>query len=129
MVNPWTSATCTPCYACFQCLPGPLLTLPWYTLLLSACRYVLWDDGSTAWEGLPWGLHNQLNGRQKSLPGVEDLGIGPNGEWWVRFLNGSWRANGLSDSCSDAIDELQADGHEIGSIAFGHDWSWAIRYS
>ena len=33
-------------------------------------HYVEWDDGSSEWLGLPQGLHNQLTGRQKSLPGV-----------------------------------------------------------
>ncbi|GAB4822344.1 hypothetical protein N2152v2_009390 [Parachlorella kessleri] len=90
--------------------------------------YVLWEDGASSWEGLPRQLHNKLNGRQKSLPGVEQLAIGPSGEWFVRFLNGDWRMDGHSDECASAADELQADGYAILSVMFGDDWSWCIQY-
>lgn len=91
-------------------------------------RYVLWEDGRAAWDGLPSRLHNQLNGRQKSLPGVETLSIGPHGEWFVRFLDGSWRSNGMAAGCSLKIAKLQQQGHDIASVVFGEDWTWAILY-
>ena len=92
---------------------------------------MLWDDGDSAWQRLPQTLHNKLNGRQKRLPGVEALFIGPRGEWFVRFLDGSWRTDydTLADSCWAKLCELQGDSHEVTSILFGVRRSWAILYS
>ena len=91
--------------------------------------YVLWEDGTQAWEGLPMRFHNILNGRQKSLPGVEQLAVGPNGEWFVRFLNGSVRMAVQTTSCAATIEELQQAGHSILSVLFGEDWSWCVQYA
>jgi hypothetical protein len=95
--------------------------------------YVMWEDGDSAWEGIPRGLHNQVNGRMNGMPEgaaaatVEELAIGPGEEWFVRYANGDWRMNASQD-VFHAIDELQDQGHEIVSVAFGHDDTWAIRY-
>ena len=90
---------------------------------------MLWEDGSSAWEGLPTRLHNKLNGRQRSLPGVESLSVGPNAEWFVRFADGSWRANGLPDDCSDTVADLQRQGRDIARIVFGDDDAWAVLFT
>ncbi len=89
---------------------------------------MLWEDGTSAWEGLPLKLHNKLNWRQKLLAGVEQLSCGPAGEWFVRFLDGSWQACGLSTRCDNVVDELQRQGYDISNISFGKGWSWAIQY-
>lgn len=91
--------------------------------------YILWEDGCDEWNGVPVDLHNQLNGRQKSLPGVEFLAIGPEGEWFVRFLDGSWKVRLVTDGCTNAIEELQAQGCDVLKVVFGGDSSWAIVYS
>ena len=91
--------------------------------------YILFKDGDWEFFNLPLKLYHQLNGRQKSLPGVEHLTIGPNGEWFVRFEDGSWRCHGQSESCGKTIDELHAEGENIEHIAFGHDSTWLITYS
>ena len=53
--------------------------------------YVQWDDGFAAWEDVPTGLHHQMYSRRRDLPGVENVAMGPNNEWFVRFYDGSWR--------------------------------------
>ena len=95
--------------------------------------YVLWEDGTSSWEGLPWRLQDKLSGRQYqgisySLPGVEQLAIGPHGEWFVRFLDGNWEIDDHSDECASAVGELQANGFSILGVMFGEDWSWCIQY-
>ncbi|KAI8475245.1 MAG: hypothetical protein J3K34DRAFT_456355 [Monoraphidium minutum] len=85
--------------------------------------YVLFEDGSYSWEGIPLSLHRQLNGRQKSLPAADYVAIGPNEEWFVRFEDGDWRCNGISDACSDEIVRLQDWGHTIERVVFGADWT------
>jgi hypothetical protein len=88
--------------------------------------YVLWEDGAQTWRGIPTSLHNRLNGRQKSLPGVEFLSIGPSGEWFVRFLDGSWRTRDVEPECREAVQELKDGGREVLKVLFGHDGSWMI---
>lgn len=90
--------------------------------------YVLWEDCTSQWMGLPTGLDNQLKGRGWRRPGVEFLSVGPEGEWFVRYQDGSWRANNLSTSCSEALDETQEQGCKVLQVLFGEDWTWAIRY-
>jgi len=91
--------------------------------------YVLFDDGSSTWEGLPRDLHNQLNSRNPKLPGVEALAVGPAGEWFVRYLNGSWRAGGLEAQCSETLDDVKREGHDVTHILFGEQDSWALLYN
>ena len=96
--------------------------------------YVMWDDGAVAWEGIPQGLHNQVHGRMHSMPNgaraatVEEVAVGPEGEWFVRYANGDWRANLAGRGMREAMDELQAQGDDVVSVAFGYDDTWAIRY-
>lgn len=90
--------------------------------------YIMWEDGTSEWLGLPRGLHNQLVGRNKSLPGVEFLSIGPNDEWFVRYLNGSWRGNGWPVSCEEAVDDIRAGGSSVLKILFGEEFSCSIVY-
>ena len=91
--------------------------------------FILYEDGSFAWYNLPETLHNKLNGRQKSLPGVDQLTIGPKGEWFVRFENGDWACNGHTDGCDNKINQLHREHCDIQHIAFGHRSTWLITYS
>ena len=93
--------------------------------------YVLWEDGCSEWYNLPRGLHNVLNGRQKSLPPVEELSIGPNDEWFVRFLDGKWKTGNLSEEVSVTLETCRRR-WDIMSISFGQDpyiGGYAIRYN
>jgi hypothetical protein len=88
--------------------------------------YMLWDDGMAQWLGLPQALHNQLRGRKRSLPGVEFLACGPGGEWFVRYLDGSWRSGGLQGHCPGTLEELKAEGRDVLKCLFGTDGTWAV---
>ena len=87
--------------------------------------YVMWEDGVSEWVGLPTGLHNQLRSRAGSLPGVEFLSCGPEGEWFVRYANGSWKANGLQGYCSPRLHNLQSQQRDVLKVLFG-EGTWAI---
>ena len=89
-------------------------------------RYVLWEDGTQQWENLPQGLHHCVNGRKKSLPQVLSMSCGPAGEWFVRFLDGSYVANGLCDDLSKTIDCERSNGDFVIHIGFGIDGSWVL---
>jgi hypothetical protein len=89
----------------------------------------MWEDGASSWLGLPRGLDNQLIGRQKSRARVEFLAVGPEGEWFVRFLDGGWKAGGLAERCSEVLNDLHTKGWSIQKVLIGHDESWVIVYS
>jgi hypothetical protein len=92
-------------------------------------------DGSCSWEGIPVGLHNQVNGRINSMPAgapgatVRQLAIGPNEEWYVRYANGDWRANNFSSEIRDSIDKIHAESGYVTNMSLdGSSCCWLIRY-
>lgn len=90
--------------------------------------YCRLEDGSSEWDGVPINLHNQLNGRRKSLSPPDEVTLGPNGEWFVRFENGDWQCGNHCDACYRAVDEIHNMGKEVVHMAFGHDDTWLITY-
>jgi hypothetical protein len=89
---------------------------------------VLYSDGTQAWSaGLPTGLYNQLNSRARRLPRPVSASIGPNGEWFVAFADGKWRAGGLWGVMSDALDECAAKG-TVRHVLFGTARGYLIAY-
>ncbi|GBF97188.1 hypothetical protein Rsub_10049 [Raphidocelis subcapitata] len=86
--------------------------------------YILWEDGHSQWYRLPQGLYNQLNGRKH--PCVEFLSLGPNDEWFVRFLNGKGYVAGHSELCQETMAKLKAKGRSVLKIMYGEGGTWAI---
>jgi hypothetical protein len=60
-------------------------------LALGAGYFVVEEDGSTWWRGAPTPLHNKVNGRQKSLPPVDYVALGPADSYFVQFEDGAWQ--------------------------------------
>lgn len=96
--------------------------------------YVMWEDGSQAWENIPAALATNMLGRRTSMGAdaaaatVEGVALGPSGEWWVRYANGDTKKGGLCDSMQVAYAHIRSQGHEVASVVFGCNNSWAIRY-
>lgn len=82
--------------------------------------------GQVIYDNIPKGLDDAITGRQKIL--AECVNLGRNDEWFVRFADGKWSSNGMSNSCRDAIDTLQNKGSKIHEILFGHGYSSIVRY-
>ena len=91
------------------------------------CRYVLWEDGSSVWVNLPKKLHDKLIGRQKSLAGVQAMSIGDNGDWFVRFHNGSWESRGPANLCCEMHVSHAFHMHEPGTDA--RIWTCDVRWA
>ncbi|KAL7574035.1 hypothetical protein ACA910_015614 [Epithemia clementina (nom. ined.)] len=91
--------------------------------------YCQWEDGSSAWSGLPTGLYHKLNGRQKCLPPVKNINLGPNDEWFVILQDKKWECQGMSESCTQAINEIHNDEGDIHDIQFGGNYGWLISYT
>lgn len=105
--------------------------------------FILFQDGSTVWHDLPLSLHNKLNGRQASLPVVEELSISPSegaekktkgGDepdqpWFVRFTDGSWEARGLPDELDSTIKIIPQNGADVTNIIFGLGGTWIVQHA
>ncbi|KAJ1567573.1 hypothetical protein HK096_009413, partial [Nowakowskiella sp. JEL0078] len=79
--------------------------------------FVKFSDGSTAWNSLPRDLHNKINGRQKSLPGVSCLTFaeyGYDSAYFIMFQNRSY--SWYSDD--DCFDEAMEDASNHNGIDF-----------
>ncbi|KAJ3132586.1 hypothetical protein HDU90_006798 [Geranomyces variabilis] len=57
--------------------------------------YIRWSDGTSGWESLPPTLHSKLNNRLPSLPGVRQLSMSDNNDWFVSFDDGSFATSGF----------------------------------
>ncbi|KAJ3158683.1 hypothetical protein HDU86_002648 [Geranomyces michiganensis] len=57
--------------------------------------YIRWSDGTSGWESLPPTLHAKLNNRLPSLPGVRQLSMSDNNDWFVSFDDGSFATSGF----------------------------------
>jgi hypothetical protein len=53
--------------------------------------------------------------------------MGPEGEWFVAYANGSWRANGYDEDVGDAIARAQVEG-EVRRVLFGEDETYFVAY-
>jgi len=86
------------------------------------------SEGIAIYSKLPKGLDNALTGRKKSLPKVQNVNLGANGEWFVRFEDGDWRCNGHTTKCDETLDEIDDDGGTVHEVLFGVHHTWMIRY-
>ena len=86
------------------------------------------ESGYNTSENLPKGLDNAITGRKKSLRCVHNVNLGPNGEWFIGFMDGSWSLNGHSERCHEVVNNLKGSGRKIKEILLGADGMWMIRY-
>jgi len=89
--------------------------------------FCLWTDGSMNKSRLSPKMEKILL-RDGMI--VEEVTMGPKGEWFVRFENGDWHSHGHSTECHVAIQDIQKmeHTHNIVHIAFGHDKKCIITY-
>ena len=80
---------------------------------------------------MPKTLHNKLKllGRAKTLPRVQAMSCGEQGEWFVRFWDGTWRAENVSNVLSKTIDSVHGDGLDVVELEMGSGGSWLLVYT
>lgn len=93
------------------------------TLALGDGYFVVERDGQTWWRGVPTGLHNKVNGRQKSLPPVDYVALGGDGAYFVQFTDGGWQLAGGADSLYDTLCESDS---AVEVLAFAPDDGWCV---
>jgi len=85
------------------------------------------SEGREIHSRLPKGLDDALTGRKNSLPKVQNVNLGANGEWFVRFMDGTWSCGGHTTKCDETLDEID-DGGTVHEVLFGMHHTWMIRY-
>ena len=88
---------------------------------------IIFADGSYYWKGIPTRISNILRSRDRRLPLVKSVSIGPNSDWYIMYENGNWRSQ-TNDRCSKDIRKLQRSGQGIKDVKFGEDGTYLIRY-
>ena len=48
-----------------------------------------------------------INSNKYSKKTIDEVSMGPNGEWFVRWTDNSWKANGIADDLDDKLKELK----------------------
>jgi len=88
--------------------------------------FIVFEGGSWMSNGnIPDGLSKRL--KQRNCSGDLSLvSLGPNGEWFLKALNGDSWWGGVPDSFLDEIGEIE---DSITSMYFGDDWSYFVRYN
>lgn len=94
--------------------------------------YILFEDGSSLWNGLPKDLHlmlkRQLLKQQKSSLKVKGLSISPEGHWFVSFSDSSWYVK-LPPGCRRTVDSLLHEcAPRIDHIYLGKEGAFCICY-
>jgi hypothetical protein len=88
--------------------------------------FCLWSDGHAEWAGLPPEMETALFA---DCNDIQQVNMGPKGEFFVRYSNGDWTSQGHSRECDRAISKIQKmSGKTIVLIAFGADDSFLITY-
>lgn len=67
--------------------------------------YVLYTEGTARWNNLPNRLHNKLKNRARRLPRVQEISLGSNHTYFVKFADGDYDYD-LPTKVADKCDEL-----------------------
>eukprot|EP00242_Pyramimonas_sp_CCMP2087_P015997 CAMPEP_0198219562 /NCGR_PEP_ID=MMETSP1445-20131203/74947_1 /TAXON_ID=36898 /ORGANISM="Pyramimonas sp., Strain CCMP2087" /LENGTH=612 /DNA_ID=CAMNT_0043897007 /DNA_START=128 /DNA_END=1966 /DNA_ORIENTATION=+ len=87
--------------------------------------FLLEKSGATQYIDLPQDLTEHL---QTSLKKVQNVSLGPAGEWYVSWTDGSWRCDNVSAHMTEKINKLQKKGWHVRDMAFGEGATYIIRY-
>ena len=98
--------------------------------------FVLYTDGSCAWQGIPTPLANKINGRfsnkRMALPArqVAEISLGSaEGQFYVKFKDGTYDYV-LPTGCATAYRNWEDAGWTVRNVALNSaNGEWAIRYS
>ena len=70
-----------------------------------------------------------MNSKKYKKKIIDDVSLGPKGEWFARWTDGSIKIGGMSDALSSKWKELISQGHSIKQVLFGPGDTYFIRYT
>jgi hypothetical protein len=89
------------------------------------CTLMTYDPSNWAWTaGLPTGLLNKLQGRQRSLPRPTFVVMGPQERYFIRFADGKSQWSGGNSS----FDEVLEGGKAVEKLAFGTPGEFCVLF-
>ena len=92
--------------------------------------FIIQSNGGFAHSGnIPDGLYRDIRRREHRGKDLADVNLGPRGEWWVSWTDGTWAVGGHSRRCRDDLEELAQDGWSAKEIVFGPGSDYLIRFS
>jgi hypothetical protein len=91
---------------------------------------VIFTNSQCVWNRVPVMMHRYLQSRLIHSPSVapEDVTMGPNGEWFLLYTDGSYRCDGHSNECEQILRTISESYNKVVQVAFGGDSSWIITY-
>lgn len=91
---------------------------------------IIFKDGGISYAQLPPACERALRARATPASArLRDAALGPSGEWWLSFRDGSSASGGLPDGLKRAIESHEAAGNEVTSLCFGVGGTWVLRTS
>eukprot|EP00959_Pyramimonas_sp_CCMP1952_P401701 8417113-Pyramimonas_sp.AAC.1 len=87
--------------------------------------FMLEGNGATQYCDLPDELTEHLKASYKK---IQNVSLGPAGEWYISWKDGSCRCDGVSTHMTEKINKLQKKGWHIRDMAFGEGATYVIRY-
>lgn len=91
--------------------------------------YILFEDGTSEWSGLPEELECLLEKQQRCSKIVREISIAPGGYWFISYCDGTWDAN-LPPLCRREFDSLVKKGSpRIDHVWLGRKGMFLIAYS
>ncbi|KAJ3188467.1 hypothetical protein HDU85_005619 [Gaertneriomyces sp. JEL0708] len=95
------------------------------TLAPRSGYYVRFSNGVSLWYNLPPMLHSKLTSRLQSLPGVRQLSVSENNEWFVSFDDGSFATSNVRPG--GRLWEGLNDGEvDVTSVVFAPGGGWLL---
>ena len=91
--------------------------------------FVLSELGGYSWNGIPSTMSAGINSNKYRKRTIDEVSLGPNGEWFVRWTDGSWKADGLPEHLDAKLAKFGRGSSNIRQILFGPSDTWFIRYN
>jgi hypothetical protein len=89
--------------------------------------FIIHDDGDNSWSGIPTELRNKVIGRQKSLPPVSIVALGPEDyQYFVQFEDGQCQWNGASAKFDRLI---QTHRSRVTYVSFGPNGAYFVKFA
>jgi hypothetical protein len=92
---------------------------------------ILTQGGGYSMDGVPEAMVQGMNSNKYSKKQVDDVSLGPEGEWFVRWTDGTWKSGGCPTDLDNKLDKLKRTGHgcSVKKVLFGPSQSWFLRYT
>jgi hypothetical protein len=91
--------------------------------------FIVFEDGSFSYQNIPNALKEFIDSLEESHPKLEQVSLGPKGEWFVETDTGERRWGSLSPKCRKHIEDYEELEHVfVKTIVFGADDQYLFEW-